>query len=209
MQGRPNEVPRDSGTIGPNQNNRLTDPEFIAALRQGQDAAYELLVRQYGGRVYHTALGFLQNEQEAEDLAQEVFVRVFERIGSFRGDADLGTWIYRIAVTASLDALRRRKRKKRGAGLLGFFNREEDPGSQADFHHPGIVAEKKEDAALLFKAIRQLPEAQQTAFLLLKLEGLSQAEAAAIMNIREGALESLLQRAKANLRKSLHQLIRP
>jgi RNA polymerase sigma-70 factor (ECF subfamily) len=72
-----------------------------------------------------------------------------------------------------------------------------------NFHHPGVAMDKKEDAALLFEAIRQLPENQQTAFILNKLEDCSYNEIAEIMQVSEGAVDSLLQRAKQNLRKNL------
>jgi RNA polymerase sigma-70 factor (ECF subfamily) len=149
-------------------------------------------------------LGFLQHAEDAEDLAQDVFIKVFENIHQFRGDAALGTWIYRIAVTLSLDFLRRKNRKRRGGTILGFFgNNDKQYLHPQNFDHPGVKAENKEKSAVLFEAMNRLPGNQKTAFLLQKLEGLSQNEIAAILNTTSSAVESLLSRAKANLKKQL------
>ena len=88
---------------------------------------------------------------------------------------------------------------------MSFFSKQEDCWEQPDFHHPGVVAEQKENASILFKAIKQLPEQQQAAFVLQKIEGLSQSEVAAVLKTTVSAVESLLTRAKANLRKILEQ----
>jgi RNA polymerase sigma factor (sigma-70 family) len=182
----------------------LTELQLIQALQQGEEAAFKLLVANYQDRVYHTALGFLLSSEDAEDAAQEVFIRVFEKIASFKGESSLATWIYRVTVTQSLDMLRKKQRKKRGRTILGLFgmggNEELHP---KDFDHPGVKTENKERAKVLFNAMTRLPEHQRTAFLLQKLEGLSQNEIAAIMNTSAPAVESLLSRAKANLKKQL------
>jgi RNA polymerase sigma factor (sigma-70 family) len=175
---------------------------LIQGLKKGREDAFEELVRLFGNKVYNTCLGFVQNEQDAEELAQDVFIKVFERIKDFREEASLGTWIYRIAVTHSLDFLRRKKRHKRGF-LISVFTKKEDEWDQPDFHHPGVAAEQKEKATLLFKAISQLPDQQQSAFVLQKLEGLSLIEIAAILDTTVSAVESLLHRAKSNLKKIL------
>jgi RNA polymerase sigma-70 factor (ECF subfamily) len=182
----------------------LIDHQLIQALQQRQEDAFKLLVTNYQDRVYNTILGFLQQAEDAEDLAQDVFIKVFENIHQFKGESALGTWIYRIAVTQSLDFLRRKNRKKRGGTILGFFGvGEKEHLHPQEFDHPGVKAENKEKAAVLFKAVNELPENQRTAFLLQKLEGLSQNEIAAILKISSSAVESLLSRAKANLKKQL------
>jgi RNA polymerase sigma factor (sigma-70 family) len=141
----------------------------------------------------------VQQKEEAEDLAQEVFIKLFRQAPRFRGDCALSTWIYRVAVTTALDALRSRKRR---AALLSFWRQDE---TGVHFDHPGILPEKKEAAAILFKAVQKLPEKQAAAFLLQKTEGLSQSEIAAALEITPSAAESLLHRAKENLKKILGQ----
>jgi len=183
----------------------LQEQELIASLKTGNEIAFKELVNLFKDRIYNTSLGFVQNEEDAEEITQDVFIKVFENINGFRGDAKLSTWLYRIAVTESLEFLRKKKRKKRTGVLMSFFSKKESEWRQTDFNHPGVATENKETATVLFKAIRQLPEQQQTTFLLQKTENLSQTEIADVMNTSIGAVESLLQRAKANLRKLLEE----
>lgn len=154
--------------------------------------------------VYNTVLGFVQNMHDAEDITQEVFIKVYENIGKFKQQSKLSTWIYRISITQAIDFMRHKNRKKRMGFLSSLFgvNNEllHDP---ADFVHPGVLAENKEQAAVLFNAINKLPENQKTAFILQKVQDLSQQKIAEVMGLNEGAVESLLMRAKGNLKKLL------
>ena len=113
-------------------------------------------------QVYNTCLGFLRNHHDAEDIAQEVFIKVYDSIGNFREEAALSTWIYRIAVTKSLEQIRYRKRQKRSGffkAISSFFGNEgaeEVDGS--NFMHPGLELENKERAGILFGEIEKLTE---------------------------------------------------
>lgn len=154
--------------------------------------------------VYNTVLGFLQNTVDAEDVTQDVFIKLYENIGSFKQQAKLSTWLYRISITQAMDLLRYRNRKKRGGFMVSLFgNNQELLYEPPDFEHPGVLTENREQAGILFKAINKLPENQKTAFLLQKMQDCSQQKIAEIMQMSEGAVESLLSRAKANLKKSL------
>lgn len=184
----------------------MTEQELLLGLRHGEESAFKELVTLFRDRVFNTALGLLQHHTEAEDIAQEVFIQVFRSIQSFKGESLLSTWIYRITVTKSLDHLRSKKRKKRFGFLSTLFGDNNMPVYEPeDFNHPGVLHEKKEDAAILFKVIDQLPENQRTSFILNKVEGLGYREIAAILNTTESAVDSLLQRAKQNLRKKLNE----
>ena len=180
----------------------MTEPELIILLREGNEDAFRELVTAYRDRVYNTVLSIVQQAEDAEDIAQDVFIQVYRSIDTFAGASALSTWIYRIAVNRSLDELRRKKRKKRLGFISNIFGGEHDesPGIP-DFHHPGIAAEQKENAAILFAAVKKLPETQQAAFMLNKSEGLSYYEISGVLGISESAVDSLLQRAKQNLRK--------
>jgi RNA polymerase sigma factor (sigma-70 family) len=171
---------------------------LIEELKQGNENAFKQLVDTYNKPVYNTALGLVQNEADAEDIAQEVFIQVLKNISSFKSESKLGTWIYRIAVNKALEWERKKKAKKRFAWFGG--SAEAEP---ADFNHPGILAENREKAALLFHALKKIPEQQRTAFILNKTGSLSYQEVAAIMQTSVGAVESLLQRARQNLRRIL------
>jgi len=182
---------------------------LIERLKQGDESAFRTLVEQYQDLVYNTALGIVQNQSDAEDVAQEVFIQVFRSIGSFKSEAKLSTWIYRITTTRSLDLLRAKKSKKRFGLLKRLWETEEESPVEniSDFNHPGVSLERKEEAAQLMAAITQLLENQKVAFILHKLEGLSYLEIAEIMGNTLPAVESLMHRARLNLRKILEKKI--
>lgn len=169
---------------------------------------FKELVEANKNRVYNTALGFLQNAEDAEDIAQEVFIEVYRSLHTFRENSGLPTWIYRITVNKCLDHLRSKNRKKRFAFITSIFHKESGELSYdaPHFDHPGIQLEKKESARRLFEVVETLPENQKTAFILATIEELPQKEIATIMNISVKAVESLIQRARANLRKKLENL---
>ncbi|WP_262490211.1 RNA polymerase sigma factor [Hymenobacter coccineus] len=101
----------------------MADAELVVQLQQGSEAAFRTLVARYQGRVYRTALALLRSPEEAEDVAQEVFVEVYQTIGRFRGEAALSTWLYRLATSRALKNRRRARAKKRLAyvtSLLGL-----------------------------------------------------------------------------------------
>ncbi len=159
----------------------------------------------HGSLVFNTALGLLHNRGDAEDVAQEVFAKAFQSIGHFRGESRLSTWLYRITVTKSLELLRSRKRQKRFGFVVSLF---EPTGGRLvvdvpHFEHPGVLAENRERAAVLFAALEKLPENQKSAFVLHKMEDLSYAEVAEVLQVTVASVESLMFRAKQNLRKIL------
>ena len=168
----------------------------------------EQLIENYKDLVFNTAISFLQQQEEAEDITQEVFIEVFQSQDKFKGQSSISTWIYRITVNKCLDHLRAKKRQKRFGFLTSLFHPEsgEVLHEVSHFDHPGIELEKKEKARYLFQAIEQLPESQKTAFILWHIEELPQKEIAEIMQSSVKAIESLLQRAKANLRKELEKI---
>ena len=182
----------------------MNELELIERLKKGDETAFRMIVETWQDMVFNTSLGVVQNTEDAEDVAQEVFVQVYESINQFKGDSKFSTWLYRIAVTKSLDHLRKKKRKKRFAFLQSLFGaNEEEVIHTPDFHHPGVGLENKEKAAVLFKAIEKLPDNQKTAFTLHKLEGLSYQEVADVMETTVSSVESLMHRAKGNLKKIL------
>jgi RNA polymerase sigma factor (sigma-70 family) len=181
------------------------ETDFIAALLKGDRLAMQQLVDGYKNRVYNTILSMVQNAEDAEELAQDVFVKAIQTIDRFKGDAKIGTWLYRIAINASLDHLKKRKTKKRFAFLISInTGTEENPApNPAHFVHPGIQLENKEMAQNLFKAINQLAEKQKTALVLNKIEGLSYEQTAQVMETTVSSVESLLFRARQNLKKTI------
>lgn len=184
----------------------MNELELIQRLRDGDELAFKTLVENYQDLVFNTAIGIVQNSEDAEDVAQEVFIQVYRSIDQFKGDARLSTWIYRITTTKALDHIRSRKRKKRFAFITSLFGpNDELIHEPVDFQHPGVALDRKEQAALMFKMIDQLPENQKVAFTLHKTEELSYQEIADVMHLSVSAVESLLFRARQNLRKLLEK----
>lgn len=182
-----------------------TEHKFVEALKEGNEQAFKALVLEYQDKVFNTCFGFVKNRDDADDLAQEVFIEVYKSVGSFREDAGLSTWIYKIAVNKSLGHLRKSKRNRTTQWLKKLVGMKDDPMADIpDFDHPGVLVENKERANVLFQAIDKLPESQKTAFTLHKVEGLSYEEIAKIMDRSLPSVESLMHRARTSLKKWLY-----
>lgn len=183
------------------------EKSYLQAIAKGNEMALEQLYNVYADRVYNTLISYTKNAEDAEELLQDVFVTIFNTASTFRFHSSVSTWIYRIAVNKSLDFLRKKKSQKRFGIFTSLYVRDstEVKYDVVDFVHPGVNLEKKEDAKQLFRVIDRLPENQRTAFVLTQIEDLSQKETAEIMNTSRKAVESLLQRAKINLKKELEK----
>ena len=179
---------------------------MVERLKQGDESAFKIIVETWQDMVLNTAIGIVQNAEDAEDISQEVFVQVYNSVNSFKGDSKFSTWLYRITITKSLDHERRKKRKKRFAFVKSIFGEDSEVVvNPPDFQHPGVVMDQKENAAALFKAIDKLPENQKIAFTLHKVEGLSYKEVSEVMKTTVSSVESLMHRAKNNLKKNLEE----
>ena len=180
------------------------DADLVAQLQLGSEVAFRTLVARYQDRIYRTVLSLLRSPEEAEDVAQEVFVEVYQTIGRFRGDAALSTWLYRLATSRALKNRQKARAKKRFAyftSLLGFDNAvlHEVP----DHAHPLALLEGQQQLRLLLDRVARLPNQQQVAFTLRHEQELSYEEIADILNTTVPAVESLLFRARQTLRKYL------
>ncbi|NQX85725.1 MAG: RNA polymerase sigma factor [Flavobacteriaceae bacterium] len=165
---------------------------------------FDEIYDKYKDLVFNLSLQYSQNVQDAEEITQDVFVKIYYKIDSFRNEATIKTWIYRITVNQSLDFIKHKKRKRRGfiTSLLGNDKMNEDH-LLPDFDHPGILMEQDESLKRLMQKIYQLKGNQKTVIILLKIEGLSQKKVAEIMKLSVKSVDSLFQRAKINLKKSL------
>ncbi len=183
----------------------MDELELLARIVKGDEAAFREFVNRFERRVHNTALSMLQNKEDAEDVAQEVFVEVFRSASRFKGESKVSTWLYRITVNRSLDLIRSRKRQKRFGFVRSIFgeNSVEPQLDKGHFEHPGVIMENSERAQILFSALEKLAARQKAAFVLQKIEGLSQKETALALGISESAVESLLSRATQTLRKLL------
>ncbi|WP_317173510.1 RNA polymerase sigma factor [Hymenobacter montanus] len=195
----------DSPTCG-RELTPTADADLVAQLQQGSEAAFRTLVARYQDRIYRTVFSLLRTPEEAEDVAQEVFVEVYQTIARFRGEASLTTWLYRLATSRALRARQKARAQKRFAyftSLLGFDNDvlHEPP----DHAHPLALLEGQQQLQLLLDHIARLPDQQQVAFTLHHEQGLRYEEIAAVLNTSVSAVESLLFRARQTLRKHVQR----
>tara|TARA_Y100001972_G_C7664593_1_gene335704 strand:- start:210 stop:794 length:585 start_codon:yes stop_codon:yes gene_type:complete len=185
----------------------LDEKSCLAAIAQGSEEALEQLYNQYCDKVYNTLISYTKNAEDADELLQDVFVTIYNTASGFQFNSSVSTWIYRIAVNKSLDFLRKKNSQKRAGIFTSLYVKDssEVKYESTDFVHPGVTMENQENAKLLFQAIDTLPENQKTAYLLTQVEGLPQKEVAEIMDQSRKSVESLVQRAKANLKKELEK----
>ena len=178
---------------------------LIENLKKGDINSFRILVDEHQRKVLNTCYRFLNNKEDAEDLTQEVFLEVYKSISSFRGESKISTWIYRIAVTKSLDFIRKKKRKKRFTILKRVFSDDNIKSGIPDKTNlnPDKKVEEQDRIRILNEALESLPQNQRAAFTLSKYDEMSYKEIAEILNTTIPSVESLIHRAKNNLKKKL------
>jgi len=175
---------------------------LLIRLKSGDKSALKELYDLHGLAVYNTALNYVQDVMIAEEITQDVFIEVYRSVSKFKGNAKISTWLYRICINKSLDSIRKKKAQKRSGGELSL----NDPSNYEDiphFEHPGFLLENQELGRYLFAALEKLPDRQKSAFILSHIENMSQKEISEVLETSIKSVESLIQRAKKNLREIL------
>ena len=189
----------------PNENRKdLDETVLVAALKRKDEAAFATLVQHYQKRLFGIAYGITLDREESLDIVQESFVRVFQKIDGFRGDAGIATWLYRITVNLSLNWKRRWKRRLRRFHVS--LETEETAESKAlrdDREVPDSIYLGGELEHHFRQALTALPEALRSAFVLKELEGLSYEEIGRILNVKKGTVSSRLFNARQRLKNSV------
>lgn len=175
---------------------------FIDQLRNREEKAFKQLVEEYQKMVFKTCMGIVHNDDDADDVAQEVFIEAFHSIDKFRADSKISTWLYRIAMNKSLNFIRDNKRN-RLLQSIGLKSTPDIPDDEHNYDQPFEAVQQKQRKKIMDAAIDSLPENQRTAFVLSKFDELSYKEISEIMDISIPSVESLLFRAKQNLQKKL------
>ncbi len=186
----------------------LEEENFIKELKDGKRSAYSKLIDDFEQKVFATCISFVPNKEDAEDIAQDVFVEVFNSINKFKGNSKLSTWIYRITTNKCLEFIRKKNTKKRFAFLQSIMGTEipiDKTSYFTEMNHPGIIMENKEKSDIIFKAINELPDAQRVVFTLSKIDGKSYQEISEITDKSLSSVESLMFRAKKNLQGLLEK----
>ncbi len=184
-----------------------SDVDLMLAVQAGDDAAFSVLVERHKSAVVNLTYRYLGNFADAEDLAQEVFLKVYGARARYRPEAKFTTWMYRIAVNTSLNEVRNRKNRPtfRAASLVDAGQDEETAAAVADERAaaPAVEVERRELNERVRAAVDQLPERQRMALLLNKFHGLSYEELASTFDLTIQAIKSLLTRARENVRQQI------
>ncbi|MDH5684329.1 MAG: sigma-70 family RNA polymerase sigma factor [candidate division WOR-3 bacterium] len=173
------------------------DLKLVKMVVDGDELAFEELVKKYQHPVLNTIYRYIGNFTEAEDIAQDVFVRVWQNIKGFKGKSKFSTWLYRIVVNRCLDY----KRKKKA--VLVALDKTLEQGKIPESLTVELDFERKRKAAIVRKAIKDLPDNQRIALILSKFEAKSYQAIADIMGISLASVASLIFRAKDNLKTKL------
>jgi RNA polymerase sigma-70 factor (ECF subfamily) len=180
----------------------MNDRDLVTKIINGEQNALKQLFEQYQHLVYNICYRMTGNREEAEDITQDVFIKIFHAIGKFRGDAKLSSWIYRIALNTCLKR-ERRKKLENWISLEFLFQEKEQLHPASPEEPPEQQIEIAEKEQIVQQAIQSLPERQKTALILYRYENLSYTEIAQVMKISLSSVESLLHRAKDNLTEKL------
>jgi RNA polymerase sigma-70 factor (ECF subfamily) len=181
---------------------RAADLELARRCERGDMAAFEEVYRAHAPRLYSLALRMTGSEQDAEDLLQETFLQAHRKLGGFRGESTLGTWLYRLAVNQCLDFLR--GRQARMARSTGLFD-EDVPGAPV---HAGPAVPSAISRVDLERAIARLPDGCRAAFVLHDVEGFLHHEVASMLGVAEGTSKSQVHKARLRLRVLLSGVLR-
>lgn len=179
----------------------MNEYDLIKKIQSGDRNSFNELVGLYQTRVIHIAYGVLSDYEDACDVAQEVFIKIYRSCGNFRNECTVSTWIYRITKNTCFDFLRKRKEK-----IISLDDEHNDTQKNEieDFSHsPEEISEKNETRRIILKAISELDENCRLILTMFDIEGLSYEEISAVLKIPIGTVKSRLNRARTKLRKIL------
>lgn len=188
--------------------NATPDQTLIDQCLAGRREAFGQLVERYQHRLYHGLLHALGSAEDAQDIAQEAFVSAFEKLSSFKGQAAFYSWLFRIALNASVSA----RRKTRRMSVSVETRREEnglEPGDENPSNEPSYAMDVSDRQRLVRQALSELSEEFRTALVLKEMDGMSYEEIAAVVEVPLGTVRSRIHRARLELRAKLTTLLKP
>lgn len=208
------------GDAEPTANASLTDAErekiqerrLVRRLRRGDQRAFATIVRTYQQRVFNMVFRFLGNREEAEDVAQDVFVTVYQSAASFRGDSKFSTWLYRVTVNHCKNRLKYLKRRGRHMGRpldeiaehqIAQGSGETQPAYHAAIPRPDDLAAGRQLEALIQREMAKMDEDHRLLLVLRDIQGLSYQEMAEVTGLNVGTIKSRLHRARLALKEAL------
>jgi RNA polymerase sigma-70 factor (ECF subfamily) len=175
----------------------LSDEEIVTRIRAGDAAVFELLMRRYNQRLFRVARGVVHDNDEAEDIVQETYLRAYAHLSQFQGRSSLATWMSRIAFH---EAIRRRRLRRRARVSEGL-----DPDTLSNGRDPGDSMERTETGAMLADAIDLLPAGLRVIVMMRLVEGLSTRETAESLHLTEANVKTSLHRARGMLFETIQR----
>ena len=182
----------------------MDEQKFISLAQKGDQSAFEALVTRYEKQVYHQALRLLANPEDAADVTQEVFLKVWRSLPAFQGDSSFATWLYRLTDNAAIDLLRREK-KRRGDASLDDEEYQWDSTLADPDSSPEKKLERQELRRSVAEGLKKLSEEHRRVLVLREINGLSYEEIADILDLTAGTVKSRIARARTALAKLLKE----
>ena len=186
----------------------MSDDDLVSRVRAGETRLYEMLMRRYNQRVFRVIRSVVVNDDEAEDVLQEAWVRAYEHLNQFAGRASFSTWVTRIAFYEALARSRNRKRWTPLVNVGGEIMAEAER-RQTTSETPEMEAERDQLGRMLQDAVDALPETYRSVFVLREVEQLSTLETAECLELSEEAVKTRLHRSRALLRRDLASRLGP
>ena len=191
--------------------NRREDRQLIARLRARDETAVHELAERYGSRIFQLALRHMKNREDAEEVTQDVLTKVYRKVGAFRGDAALSSWIYRITFNTAMSRLRNTRlaraaeqERDRAMAAEAALDQPRTPRQTADWsQQPDELMLRTQLRHAVAEAIRELPEIYRAPVMLRDIEGLSTEEASSRLKLKDQTLKSRLHRGRLMLRERL------
>ena len=173
----------------------------------GDNSAFEMLMEKHMGIIYNIALRMAANQDDAEDMTQEIMIKIFRSLSSFKGNSKFSTWIYRVAVNTCLDELKRKKNKKH-LSLDAEISGDDGEGQleiKDDSPSPEKLAEQNELRDMVAAAVKLLSDEHRAVIVLRDIRGMSYSEIAEILGCSDGTVKSRISRARAQLKMILEK----
>ena len=197
-------VDTPAGSRYPRQMVNIDEKALLERLRKGDESGFEEIVREHTGKLVGLAWRLVGTREDAEELAQEAFLRLHRSLPDFRGDSLIGTWLYRTTTRLAIDFLRRERIKRK----VFFFRQDNDSPDPVELARdcrqtPGEIFQTQEAMRSLMKSLQNLSSRQQVIFMLRHYEGLALKEIAEHLGLETGTVKAHLHRAVTQLRKDL------
>ncbi len=183
----------------------IDEKELIRQAKSGNLKAYEEIIGLYEKKVFSTIYYMVKNDNEVEDIAQEVFIKIYKNLGNFKEESSLYTWIYRITVNVCIDELKKRKKVVYLDEKIDTKDGEVELQLPDDSKSPTDIAEDNDLKDKLEKCIKKLPESQRMMIILRDIKGFTYMEIAEIMKMNLGTVKSKINRARASLKELLEE----